>query len=53
MCTNRNERGIACVIASALCFYTPGWALLIGIILWAVIEGTELFAKKSDAQSAA
>lgn len=53
MCTNRNERGIACVIASALCFYTPGWALLVGIILWAVIEGTELFAKKSGAQTAA
>lgn len=43
MCTTANERGIACVIAAALAFYTPGWALLVGIIVWAVVEDSELF----------
>jgi len=43
MCTTANERGIACVIAAALAFYTPGWDLLAGIIVWAVVEGSELF----------
>lgn len=47
MCTTANERGIACIIAAALTFYTPGWALLIGIIVWIVVEGSELFAKKA------
>ncbi len=49
MCTNANERGIACVIAAALAYYTPGWALLIGIIVWAVVEGSELFLNKKAA----
>ena len=43
MCTTANERGIACVIAAALAFYTPGWDLLAGIIVWAVVEDSELF----------
>lgn len=41
MCTTANERGIACVIAAALTFYTPGWALLVGIVVWAVVEMSE------------
>ena len=48
MCTTANERGIACVIAAALAYYTPGWALLIGIIVWAVVEGSELFLNKKN-----
>lgn len=46
MCTTANERGIACVIAAALTYYTPGWALLVGIIVWAVVEGSELIFNK-------
>lgn len=50
MCTTPNERGIACVMAGALTFYTPGWALLIGIICWLVVEASELvFNKKNEA----
>lgn len=45
MCNTANERGIACVIAGALACLTPGWALLIGIVVWAVVEGSELFFK--------
>ena len=41
MCTTANERGIACVIAAALAFFTPGWALLVGIVVWAVVEMSE------------
>lgn len=52
MCTTANDRGIACVIAAALAYYTPGWALLVGIIVWAVVEGSELFAKKSEVEAA-
>lgn len=49
MCTTANERGIACVIAAALAYYTPGWALLVGIVVWAVVEGSELFVKDKAA----
>ncbi len=49
MCTTANERGIACVIAAALAYYTPGWALLVGIIVWAVVEASELFIKNKEA----
>lgn len=41
MATTANERGIACVIAAALTFFTPAQALLVGIIVWAVVEGSE------------
>ena len=50
MCTTANERGIACVMAGALTFYTPGWALLVGILVWLVVEASELvFNKKNEA----
>ena len=48
MCSTANERGIASIIAGALCFFTPGWALLVGIIVWVVVEGSELFAKNKE-----
>lgn len=48
MCTTANERGIACVIAAALAYYTPGVALGIGILVWAVVEGSELFIKNKE-----
>lgn len=48
MCTTANERGIACVIAAALAYYTPGVALGIGILVWAVVEGSELFVKNKE-----
>ncbi|MEY8337797.1 hypothetical protein AALB16_07150 [Lachnospiraceae bacterium 62-35] len=48
MCTNANERGIACVMAAALTYYTPGWALLIGVVLWVVIESSEYFTRKKE-----
>ncbi len=46
MCNTANDRGIASVIAGALTFYTPAIALLVGIIVWGVVEGTEIFKKK-------
>ena len=46
MCSSANDRGIACVIAGALAYVTPGWALLVGILVWAVVEGSEMFVKK-------
>ncbi len=48
MCTTANERGIACVIAAALAYYTPGVALGVGILVWAVVEGSELFIKNKE-----
>lgn len=51
MCSTSNERGIACVMAGALTVYTPGWALLIGIILWVVVEGSELIFNKEKAEA--
>ncbi len=48
MCSTANERGIASIIAGALCFFTPGWALLVGIIVWVVVESSELFAKNKE-----
>lgn len=48
MCQNANERGIACVIAAALAYYTPGPALLVGILTWAVVEGSEIFFNKKE-----
>ena len=48
MCSTANERGIACVIAGALTFYTPGWALLVGILVWLVVEASELVFKPKD-----
>ena len=53
MCKTPNERGIACVMAGALTFYSPGWALLIGFIVWAVVEMSELFAKNKGENTAA
>ena len=41
MCTTANDRGVACVIAGALTYFTPGWALLVGIIVWIVVDGSE------------
>ena len=41
MCTTANDRGVACVIAGALTYFTPGWALLVGIIVWVVVDGSE------------
>ena len=49
MCTTANERGIACVMAGALTFYTPGWALLVGILVWLVVEASELVFNKKNA----
>lgn len=49
MCTTANERGIACVMAGALTFYTPGWALLVGILVWLVVEASELVFNKKKA----
>jgi hypothetical protein len=49
MCTTANERGIACVMAGALTFYTPGWALLVGILVWLVTEASELVFNKKAA----
>lgn len=49
MCSTPNERGIACVMAGALTFYTPGWALLIGIIVWLVVGASELVFKDKKA----
>ena len=49
MCTTANERGIACVIAAALAFYTPGGALLVGFLVWAVVEGSEFIISKRKA----
>lgn len=46
MCRTANDRGIACVIAGALTYYTPAISLLVGIIVWTVIEGSELLFKK-------
>ncbi|WP_459129730.1 hypothetical protein [Guggenheimella bovis] len=51
MCRNANERGIACVMAAALAFYTPGTALLVGLIVWAVVEGTEIFNKDQKVEA--
>ncbi len=49
MATTPNARGIACCMAGAMACVTPGWALLIGGVLWLVVEGTEvLFAKKNE-----
>ena len=48
MCRTANERGIACVIAGSLCYFTPGWALLVGIVVWAVVEASELFVKNKE-----
>lgn len=52
MCRTANERGIACVMAGALTFYTPSIALLIGIIVWAVVEGSEVFVKNKTEDAA-
>lgn len=51
MATTANQRGIACVIAGALAYTTPGNALGIGIVVWAVIEGSELIFKKKEANA--
>lgn len=48
MCTTANERGIACVIAAALAYYTPGVALGVGILVWLVVEASELFVKNKE-----
>ena len=47
MCSTANERGIACVIAAALTFYTPGWALLVGIVVWLVVDASELIFNRN------
>lgn len=43
MATTRNERGIACVMASVLACSTPGVTLAVGIALWLLIESYEIF----------
>jgi hypothetical protein len=47
MTTTTNDRGIACVIAGALACSTPGFALLVGVVVWAVVEGSELLFNKA------
>jgi len=48
MTSTANERGIACVIAGALACMTPEKALLVGIIVWAVVEGPSAIMKKKE-----
>ncbi|MEM1484136.1 hypothetical protein V6615_04545 [Oscillospiraceae bacterium PP1C4] len=43
MTSTANERGIACVMAAMLACVSPGWALLGGIVLWILIEGSETY----------
>ena len=47
MTTSTNDRGIACVIAGALACKTPGFALLVGVLTWAVVEGSELLFNRA------
>lgn len=46
MTSTANERGISIVIAGALACLTPEKALLVGIIVWAVVEGPSLIFKE-------
>lgn len=46
MATTANERGIACVMAAVLACKTPGWSLLAGVVLWLLIEASEVYYLK-------
>ncbi|WMJ82796.1 hypothetical protein ACS3UN_01860 [Oscillospiraceae bacterium LTW-04] len=52
MATTTNERGIACVMAAVLACKTPGWALLTGVILWLLIEASEVYYLKNHPSEA-
>ena len=52
MCSTANDRGIACIIAAALAYYTPAQALLVGVIVWLVVDATEVFRKKRQPEQA-
>ena len=52
MATTTNERGIACVMAAVLACKTPGWALLAGIVLWLLIEASEVYYLKKNPEEA-
>lgn len=43
MATTPNERGIATVMAAVLATMTPGWALLVGAVLFLLIEASEKY----------
>ncbi len=43
MADTPNSRGIACCMAGAMACVTPGWALLVGVVVWAVVEGPEVY----------
>ncbi len=48
MVTKASDRGIATVMAGVLACATPAWALLTGIVLWFLIEGTEVIHEKLE-----
>lgn len=52
MCATANDRGIACIIAAALAYYTPAQALLVGVVVWLVVDATEVFHKKRQPNQA-
>ena len=52
MATTTNERGIACVMAAVLACKTPGWALLAGVVLWLLIEASEVYYLKKNPEEA-
>ncbi len=43
MAKTANDRGIATVMAATLACATPGWALLVGVVMWLMLEGTESY----------
>lgn len=42
MASKATDRGIACIMAAVLCVATPAWSLLTGVVLWFLIDGTEI-----------
>ena len=51
MATKPSDRGIATIMAAVLACATPAWALLTGIVLWFLIEGTEIIHEKIHGKS--
>lgn len=43
MAKTANDRGIATIMAATLACASPGWALLVGVVAWAMLEGTETY----------
>jgi len=43
MANTPNERGIACVMAAVLACTTPAWSLLMGVVLWLLLEASEVY----------